>query len=177
MMVNLHQYVGENSKIMTRVQKWQAHLPLLLHPDPKDVLIVGMGAGITAGAVAVHGVELTTCEISSGVLKAAAYFSDENRNVLNNPEVRIINADGRNFLLVSQKRYDVIIGELYNAANAGVVNLYTKEYYNLCKKHLTDQGIMCQWIAMKDFPGSAVKEVIHTFQSVFPHTTGLLCLI
>jgi len=68
-----------------------------------------MGTGITAGAAAIHGGELTVCEISSGVLKAAAYFSEENRNVLNNPGVRIVNADGRNFLLGSQERYDIII--------------------------------------------------------------------
>jgi spermidine synthase len=86
LMVNLHQYVGDNSRVMMRVQKWQAHLPLLLHFSPKRVLMIGLGTGITAGAAAMHNVKLTACEISPGVLKAMTYFSQENNDVSNNPQ-------------------------------------------------------------------------------------------
>ena len=63
------------------------------------------------------------------------------------------------------------MGDLYNAANAGVANLYTKQYYQLCLRHLTDDGLMCQWLSLKDFPEKDLKAVIGTFRSVFPHTT------
>ena len=171
MMVNTHQYIGENSPRMMRLQKWQAHLPLLLHPYPEHVLIIGMGTGITASSASLYDVDLTICEISPAILKASVYFLKENRGILANSKCKIVKDDGRNYLLSSQRKYDVIIGDLYNAANEGVANLYTKQYYQLCFRHLTDNGLMCQWVSLKDFPEKGLKAVIATFRSVFPHTT------
>ncbi len=176
LMVNTNQYVGENSPRMMRVQKWQAHLPLLLHPHPEHVLIIGMGAGITASSATLYDVDLTICEISPAILKASVYFLKENRNILANPNCKIVEDDGRNYLQASQRKYNVIMGDLYNAANAGVASLYTKQYYQLCLRHLTDDGLMCQWLSLKDFPEKDLKAVIATFHSVFPHTTTWFAL-
>ncbi|MEA3283688.1 MAG: fused MFS/spermidine synthase [Synergistota bacterium] len=169
MMTNFHQYIGDNSKTMTRIQKWQAHLPLLLAENPQRTLIVGGGTGITTGAASLYDANITCCEMSEGVLEASKYFKDENRDYLRKDSVQLIREDGRNYLLRSSGGFDVIIGDLYNAAMSGMVNLYTKEYYSLCRDHLKTGGIMCQWISMKDFPEDAFKSVMATFCSVFPH--------
>jgi predicted membrane-bound spermidine synthase len=87
------------------------HLPLFLHPRPERVLVIGLGSGVTAGAVAQHPVvrEIDVVELEPAVVEASSFFVQENRGVLRDPRVRVVIADGRNFILASGKRYDVIV--------------------------------------------------------------------
>ena len=148
------------------------HLPLLLHPGPEQVLVIGLGAGITAGAVAQHPVKaLEVVEIEPAVMEAAAFFAAENHQVLQDPRLRIVIGDGRNFLLSTPKTYDVITSEPSNPWIAGVASLFTREFYRAARARLRPGGIMCQWIHTYGIQPHDLRMVIRTFQTVFPHTT------
>jgi spermidine synthase len=149
------------------------HLPLLLHPNPERVLIIGLGSGVTAGAVAQHPVVqgIDVVELEPAVVAASNYFVAENRNVLRDPRVQLVVGDGRNYILASEKRYDVISSEPSNPWMAGVANLFSREFYQLARGRLADDGIMIQWVqGYSIFPGD-LKMIVKTFRQSFPHAT------
>ena len=98
-----------------------AHLPLLLHPDPRHVAVVGLGSGVTLGAALAHPVtDVDVVEISPEVVDASRFFERENRRALADPRTHLIVGDGRSHLLLSRRQYDVIISEPSNPWIAGV---------------------------------------------------------
>ena len=149
------------------------HLPLLLHPNPERVLVIGLGSGVTAGAVAQHPVvrEIDVVEIEPAVVEASSFFLEENRNVLRDPRVRLVVGDGRNYILASEKRYDVISSEPSNPWMAGVANLFSREFYQLARGRLADDGIMIQWVQGYSLFPSDLKMIVTTFRQSFPHAT------
>ncbi|MEE8186006.1 MAG: fused MFS/spermidine synthase, partial [Thermodesulfobacteriota bacterium] len=155
-----------------QINRFQGVLPMILHSNPKDVLVIAFGSGTTFGTLSQFGIKhADNVEISKTVIKGASYFKTENRDVLNNPKSRIIIDDGRSYLKVTEKKYDVITEEPMHPSLAGVVNLYTKEYYELAKSHLKEGGIMSQWIPLYSLSVEDVRMLVRTFLSVFPHTT------
>jgi spermidine synthase len=173
-----HVFLKVNGKIDAsnrgdmHTQLMSGHLPLFFHPDAKRVLVIGLGSGVTAGAVAAHPVEeVDVIEIEPAVVEAAVFFAKENREVLKNPRVRLAVADGRNFLLASDKPYDVIISEPSNPWMRGIGNLFSLEFYELAARRLASKGIVCQWIHGYSLFPEDLKMVVKTFRSVFPHTT------
>jgi spermidine synthase len=149
-----------------------AHLPLMLHPDPRRILVIGLGSGVTAGAVTVHPVqEVDVIEIEPAVVAGSRFFAKENREVLRNPRARVTVADGRNFLLAAERPYDLIISEPSNPWMRGIGNLFSVEFYELAARRLTQGGIVCQWIHGYGLFPDDLKMVVKTFRSVFPHTT------
>jgi spermidine synthase len=160
-----------SNTIDMHTQLMLGHLPLLYRPDAKRALVIGLGSGVTAGAVALHPVnQLDVIEIEPAVGEGAAFFAKENRGVLKNPRVRLAVADGRNFLLASEGGYDVIISEPSNPWMRGIGNLFSLEFYELVARRLAPKGIVCQWIHVYSLFPEDLKMVINTFRSVFPHT-------
>ncbi len=149
------------------------HLPIFLHPRPERVLIIGLGSGVTAGAVAQHPVvrEIDVVELEPAVVEASKFFVQENRAALRDPRIRVVIGDGRNFILASQKRYDVISSEPSNPWMAGVANLFSREFYLLARQRLADDGIMVQWFHGYSMFPSELKMIVNTFREVFPHAT------
>ena len=153
-------------------QLMSGHIPLFLHPKPERVLIIGMGSGVTAGAAARHPVKsIEVVEIEPAVVEAATFFATENRSVLQDPRLKVVIGDGRNFLLSTPAHYDLIISEPSNPWINGVANLFTLEFYQAAKARLTPEGIMCQWIQIYGILPQDLRMVTKTFQMVFPHTT------
>ncbi len=149
------------------------HLPLLLHPRPERVLVIGLGSGVTAGAVAQHPVvrEIDVVELEPAVVGASDFFVEENRNVLRDPRVRLVIGDGRNFIQAGEKRYDVISSEPSNPWMAGVANLFSREFYRLARERLADDGIMIQWVHGYSLFPRELKMIVNTFRQTFPHST------
>ena len=144
-------------------------LPLLLHPSPKEALIIGLGSGITLGSVLSHPVEnVDVVEIEKDVVEAARYFKDYNNNALEDKRTNIIIADGRNFLAATRQKYDVISSEPSNPWLAGSSKLFTEEYFKLLKNSLKDDGIVLQWINMYAIDTNGIRSVIKSFIDVFP---------
>lgn len=154
-----------------------SHLPLLLHPDPQSALVIAFGTGNTLGAASRHELEQLDCaELSSEVVKASHYFSETNHDVVRNPAVNIVIEDGRNYLLGTDERYDVISEEPPLVHTAGVVNLYSKDFYELAKARMTEDGIMAVWLATWELEEPEVKMLVKAFVEVFPHTSLWDCL-
>jgi spermidine synthase len=154
-----------------RKNRMLAHLPMLVHPDPREVLVICFGSGSTFGALAVYdGLERVDCvEIAPGVVACAPYFREFNLDVLENPLANLIIDDGRNYLLCTDRRYDVITAEPMPPAVAGVVNLYTVEYYELCRGALEPGGVCAQWIPLYQLAVRDVRMLAASFARVFPH--------
>ena len=152
------------------------HLPLLLHPDPQEVLVVSLGGGIALGGAAQYEPRRITCvELVPEVIDAArSHFGEFNHHVLENPtawNIELVIDDGRNFLLSSRDTYQIITGDATHPTSADSWVLYTKEFYELCRAHLSADGIMAQWLPFHGLPPDDYKTIVRTFQHVFPHTT------
>ena len=145
-------------------------IPMMLHPNPKNIFLVGLGSGATAGSVLVHpDAKITCAEIAKEVINSAEHFKNENRDCVNNPRMKIYNEDALTLLKLSNEKYDVIISEPSNPWIAGIGNLFSKEYFKICSDKLSDNGLMVQWFHVYEADDSVVKLVLNTFSSVFPY--------
>ena len=153
------------------VVKMLGHLPFIINPMAKEIFIIGFGTGITTAEAAKHRVKNIDCvEICPGLKDAAKYFSDFNNNIMNNPKVHFIKGDGRNHLLLTHKKYDIISCDPTHPT-LGCGNLYTKEFFQLCKDHLNNGGVVSQYLPLHGISTNDFKALIKTFNSVFPHTS------
>lgn len=152
-----------------QLERLQAHIPLLLHKNPKNALVICFGTGSTAGAALAHGLEnVVAVDISREVFNAGPKFSEGNLNALESPRLSIVEEDGRNFLLTTGRKFDFITSEPPPPSNAGIVSLYTKEYYDLCKKRLAKGGLVSQWIPLHHLSESDFKSLVASFTAAFP---------
>lgn len=157
-----------------RLQRMLGHLTTLVVPEPKSVLVIGCGAGVTAGAVSIDPrVEhLTIAEIEPLVPQAAAkYFGPSNFNVVSNPKTHIHLDDGRHFLLTSRDKFDAITVDPLDPWVSGAANLYTKEFYEAAKAHLNPGGSITMYVQLFETTPEAIKTTIATFLEVFPNGT------
>ena len=157
-----------------RLERMLGHIPALLHPHPRSILIVGVGAGVTAGALSIHPeVErIVICEIEPVVPRSArAFFGNENHHVFDDPRVQLVFDDARHFLQTTDERFDVITSDPIHPWVRGAATLYSLEYLTLAKNHLTPGGVVTQWIPLYETNVRSVKSEIGTFASVFPDTT------
>ncbi len=164
--------VAGTNFILQSTQKIQAHLPLLLHPEPKRVLHIGFGSGGTAWSMIQANIEsLDTVEISSDVIDASGYFTSVNHNVLTNPKVNLIIDDAKSYILHTRKKYDVVASDAIHPEFAGNGTLYSRDYFELCKGSLKEDGLMSFWLPLYRMSEEDYKTVLRTFSSVFPFVT------
>src|SRR5262245_48765603 len=155
-----------------REDRMYAHIPLLLHPGPRRVLPIGFGVGNTLSSTLVHPVEAVDCvELSPGVVDAEVYFRETNRDPLHDPRARLRIGDGRNFVLTSRDRSDVIRMDPPELHTAGVVNLYTREFFELVRDHLEPHGIFSVWINAVMTPMDDIRLLLRTLADVFPYVS------
>lgn len=163
----LHQ--ASDGPEMVKLHRLIGHLPMVLHPDPKRALVVGLGGGATPGAVSQHDADVQVVELSDSVRKGAEYFRHVNYDLLRRPNVRLRVDDGRNFLSLTGERFDVATADLIQPIHAGAGNLYSREYFTLVRNALAEGGLALQWIGHR--PETQYKLIMRTFLDVFPHTT------
>ncbi len=149
-----------------------AHVPLLLKPDAKEALVVGLGSGITAGSALRHPLErLDLVEISAGVVEAAKFFMDHNYHVLEDSRLHLHLEDAKTFLRLSPRRYDVIISEPSNPWIVGIGSLFSVDFYREAHQHLTEGGILAQWFHTYEMDDDTLRLILRTFASIFEHVT------
>jgi spermidine synthase len=164
----LHQ--ADDTPEVVRLHRTIGHLPMVLHPSPADVLVVGLGGGATAGAVSRYpGARVQVVELSDGVRRAAPLFAHISYDVLRQPNVRLRVDDGRNFLLLSGESFDVITADIIRPHHAGAGHLYSREYFALVRHALKEGGIALQWIGHRS--GNQYRLIMRTFLDVFPEAT------
>jgi spermidine synthase len=165
----LHQ--ANDSYDMVRTHREIGLLPMALHPNPERALVIGLGAGATAGAVSRHeGSRVTVVELSPSIVRAAANFDHINNHVTKQPSVEVLVNDARNHLLVTRDRYDVITADIIQPVHAGAGNLYSREYFSLVRGALEDGGLALQWVGHRE--ETQYRLIVRTFMEVFPHTTA-----
>jgi spermidine synthase len=144
--------------------------PLLLHNDPKEVLIVGFGSGVTVGAALTHSVSsVEVVELAQSVIKASSLFDHVNNQPLLDPRTKIIIEDAASYLTTTPKTYDVIISEPSNPWIAGVGSLFSLEFYQKAQRRLKPGGIFLQWLQAYEISDQTLSTIFATFHSVFPY--------
>jgi spermidine synthase len=157
-----------------RLQRLLGHLPALAHPRPRSVLIVGCGAGVTAGCFVDHpSIErIVICELEPQVPAGVRlHLADANRHVLDDPRTRVVMDDARHFLATSHETFDIITSDPVHPWVRGAAALYSSEYYRLVQAHLEPGGIVTQWVPLYETDVPSVKSQIATFARSFPGTT------
>ena len=147
-----------------------AHLPMMLCKHPDKIAIIGLGAGVTAGAVLKYSPQKVDCvEISPNVIDAARFFNKVNELDFTAPALSLIEEDALTFMKNSNVKYNVIISEPSNPWIAGIASLFTVEHFTNCRAHLEKGGVMCQWIQIYSMTYDDFIRILVTFHRVFPN--------
>lgn len=157
-----------------RTQLLLGHLPMLFHPEPKRVLAIGLGGGFTLRALVHYSSPqtITAVEIDRLVVETAwRHFAAFNDRALEDPRVRVVQNDGRNFVDGTDEVYDVITSEPPNIWVAGVSGLFTQEFYRSAAERLAPRGILCQWVPLYEMEREDFRIMLNTLTSVFPQVT------
>jgi spermidine synthase len=147
------------------------HFPALLHARPRSALVVGCGAGVTAGSLILHPEmeHVTICELEPLIPPAIArFFAKENHGVIHDRRTRVVFDDARHFVLTTPDTFDIITSDPIHPWVKGSATLYTTEYYQMCKRHLNPGGVIAQWVPLYESDAETVKSQIATFFQVFP---------
>ncbi len=147
-----------------------AQIPLSIRPDTGNVLVIGLGSGITAGSALCHPIRSLDCvEISPEVVDCNYLFSEHNHNFLADPRAHLTIEDAITFVKVNPKKYSVIISEPSNPWIAGIGNLFTDEFFDLMKRRLEPGGILAQWFHLYEINDDVLHLVLRTLRRTFPH--------
>ncbi|HEY5648744.1 MAG TPA: fused MFS/spermidine synthase, partial [Nitrospiria bacterium] len=151
--------------------KMLAHIPLLLHPEPRNALTVGFGSGGTSWSMVTHGIDVYAAEIEPEVIRSAHLFTEQNNKVYEHPRFNLIMNDARDHLHTTSRLYDVISTDATNLQYKQNGNLYTKEYFELMKARLNKGGIACAWIPMDPVSREEFTILLRSFMEVFPYSS------
>jgi spermidine synthase len=157
-----------------RQERMLGHLSALLHPNPHSVLVVGFGAGITAGTFVLYPNirRIVICEIEPLVpTNVGPYFKRANYDVLHDPRVEIVYDDARHYIFTTKEKFDIITSDPIHPWVKGAANLYTRQYFELAKKRLNPGGLITQWIPLYESTRATIKSELATFFKVFPRGT------
>ena len=157
-----------------RLQRMLGHLSALVQGNPRSVLVVGFGAGVTAGSFVLYpGIKrIVICELEPLIPRSVGpFFARENYNVLHDPRVELVYDDARHFILTTKEKFDVITSDPIHPWVRGAATLYTREYLDLARVHLNPGGVMTEWVPLYESHADAVKSEIATFLEAFPDGT------
>ena len=156
-------------------ERRQAHLPLLLHPNPRRALFLGAGTGITLGAVGEYaGLSADGVELVPEVLDLMRYFEPENGGPLPKPGIALSAADARRFVRTTTNRYDLIVADLFHPGQDGAGFLYTREHFDAVRRCLAARGLFCQWLPLHQVDEPVLRSILRTFLESFPQTHAFL---
>jgi spermidine synthase len=146
------------------------HLPALLRPNAQNALMLSFGNGIATGSLATHRIpSIEVVELAPEMIEAAELYEVENRNILRYPGLQIHIEDARNFLLQTNRQYDIITTDATHPSNTSSWALFTTEFYAQVKQHLTPDGVFLQWVPLHSLAVADYLSILRTFQSVFPN--------
>jgi spermidine synthase len=155
-----------------KLQRLLGHIPALIHGNARSVLVVGCGAGVTAGTFVVHPevAKITLCEIEPLIPPASArFFGVENHGVVHDRRTRIVFDDARHYVLTTPEKFDIITSDPIHPWVKGAATLYSKEYFEAVRAHLNPGGLVTQWVPLYQSDTETVRSEIATFFEVFPH--------
>ena len=164
--------VDASSRLDLGTQLLVGHLPLAFGPARPKVLIVGLGSGVTAGAVLTHDVASVDClELCPEVVEAARFFDEANGRALDDPRLNVKVTDARAFMRLANQSYEAIVCEPSNPWVSGMAGMFTKEHFEACRSRLAPNGVICQWLQAYSLSPADFRSVVRTFREVFPGAT------
>ena len=173
--INVNGHVEATTEIYDmKLQRMVGHLPGLLHPNPKSVLGIGFGAGVSAGTFTRYpGIEhITICEIEPVIPPTSTrFFAKQNYEVMNNPKTRIVYDDARHYVMTTTNKYDIIASDPLDVFAKGTAALYSKEYFDAVKAHLNPGGYFSLYVPLYESDLRTVKSELATFFESFPNAT------
>ena len=173
--VNVNGHVEATTEVYDmKLQRMVGHLPALLHPDPKSVLGIGFGAGVSAGTFTRYpGIQkITICEIEPVIPPASTrFFGDQDYRVALNPKTHIVFDDARHYLLTTTDKFDIIASDPLDVFVKGTAALYSKEYFESVKQHLNPGGMFTLYVPLYETDEPTIKSELKTFFAAFPYGT------
>lgn len=149
-----------------------AQIPLLLAPRADRVLVIGWGSGMSVGSAAQYPPALVksieAVELERAVVEGSVFFEPANNRPLRDPRVRLIVDDGRNYLELERRPYDVIVSEPSHPWMTGVSNLFTRDFFEIVRSRLTEKGVFAQWLQTYQLSPENLKILVRTFRAAFP---------
>lgn len=172
-MLKLDNYYSLGGTSATAYEEAQADIPLVIHPAPRKVFFLGLGTGITTGAALRHAVEqVTAAELIPEVVEASRrHFEPYVNGLFEDPRAEVVVEDGRQYLLTTGERYDVIISDLFIPWQAGTGSLYTREHFELVRSRLREGGLFAQWLPLYQLSERDFMVIARTMLEVFPQVT------
>jgi spermidine synthase len=166
------QNVSGTDPVLLADSKMLAHVPLLLAHEPQSALTVGYGTGTTSGSMLLHDVDVHAVEIENKIIEAAPLFSEVNYASYANPDLDIVLDDARNYIATTDDEFSVIVTDVTNLKYKRNPYLYTREYFEIMREALTDDGVAAAWLPVGGLSFNDLRTLIATFDSVFPNTTA-----
>ena len=171
--IDVNGHVEATTKILDmKLQRMVGHLPALLHPNPKTILGIGFGAGVSAGAFTRYpGIEhITVCEIEPVIPPTSTrFFAKQDYDVYHNPKTRIVYDDARHYILTTENKYDIIASDPLDVFVKGTAAIYSKEYFEMVKAHLNPGGLFSLYVPLYETDEPTIKSEIATFFAAFPY--------
>jgi spermidine synthase len=159
---------SDNRDMSTQVML--SAIPLMLRRDIKSVAIVGWGTGVTVGSVAEFPVDsIEAIELDPVVLEGSQFFNHVNHRPQTDPRVHLQINDARNYFLASDRKFDLIVSEPSNPWQSGVCQLFTREFFQLCKARLNSGGTCALWVQIVEIPPDVLASIIGSLHDVFPY--------
>ncbi len=166
--VNSHFRMGGTAT--ARLDRRQALLPLLLHPDPRRALFLGLGTGTTLAAAAEYpGLETDGVELVPEILSVLHHFDKSAGDLTESPSLHLHVADARRFVRAAPVHYDVIVADLYHPSLDGSGSLYTREHFQAIGERLAPGGVFCQWLPLHQLDLPTLRIILRSFLAAFPN--------
>jgi len=157
------------SFMLRTTQKLQGYVPLFVHDNPRKVLQIGFGSGETSGVGLMFGVdEYNIVEICPGVFEAGRFFEKINKGSYKDPRLRKIIMDGKNFVKLTDEKFDIIMNDSTYPGTTGSSALYTYDHFKQCREHLRPGGVLSCWLPL-DLRPEDFQVIIRSFQKVMPY--------
>lgn len=173
--VNVNGHVEATTELFDmKLQRMVGHLPGLIHPNPKSVLGIGFGAGVSAGTFTRYpGIQkITVCEIEPVIPPASTrYFATQDYDVYHNPKTHIVYDDARHYLLTTNDKFDIIASDPLDVFVKGTAALYSKEYFEAVKRHLNPGGMFSLYVPLYETDEPTIKSELETFFQAFPNAS------
>lgn len=161
---------ASDSRYDMPTQVMLGQLPMQLATQRRNALVIGFATGVTVGSILQSPIESVTCvELEPATIVASQYFNHVNNRPLDDPRTKLIIDDARTYLRVTPERYDVIVSEPSHPWVPGVANLFTREFFELGRSRLSEQGVFVQWLQMYQLSTDSLRSVLATYAQVFPH--------
>ena len=173
--VNVNGHVEATTEVFDmKLQRMVGHLPALLHPNPKSILGIGFGAGVSAGTFTLYPSvqKITVCEIEPVIPPASTrFFGNEDYHVALDPRTHIVFDDARHYLLTTTEKFDIIASDPLDVFLKGTAALYSKEYFESVKQHLNPGGMFTLYVPLYETDEPTIKSELATFFEAFPYGT------